>query len=305
MDTEIQKDTHTHDDITGKYDEMPTIALIYDFDGTLSPSNMQEYEFLRAIGIDDSRQFWNENDAMMKLHDATNVLCCMRLMIEKSRAAHIPITRSTFRSYGAGVELYTGVKEWFGHINRFGKRLGVQLHHYINSSGLKEMIEGTPIAKEFREIYACTFMYDENGVAVWPAVAVDFTAKTQFLFMINKGVSRVSDSYLINEYLPESERPQPFNRMIYFGDGFTDVPCMKLVKQYGGKSIAIYNRNVPYEQRKMLRNLVTGQRVDFACEGDYRADGELSGVVQTIIRKMKADYDFDQLAKQNRAPYSS
>ncbi|MBR5028838.1 MAG: haloacid dehalogenase-like hydrolase, partial [Bacteroidales bacterium] len=170
--------------------------------------------------------------------------------------------------------------------------------HYINSSGLREMIEGTPIAKKFKEIYACTFMY-EDGVAVWPAVAVDFTAKTQFLFMINKGISKISENYKVNRYVADDERPVPFSRMIYFGDGETDVPCMRLVKQKGGNSIAVYQkRNAT--KRRLAEQLVSEKRVNFACAADYLQNGEMYRIVETIIRKIRNSFDLQQLQQQNQ-----
>lgn len=273
----------------------PTIALIYDFDGTLSPMNMQEYDFLKAIGISDKAQFWAESQQQIEDQEASNVLSYMKLMIEKSHAAKKPINRDTFRGYGASVELFPGVKEWFKAINSYGARQGVKVEHYINSSGLKEMIEGTPIAKEFEEIYACSFMYDENGVACWPAVAVDFTAKTQFLFMINKGIRRISENYRVNEYLPDAERPVPFSHMIYLGDGETDIPCMKLVKQYGGRSIAVYNGERREEKRGILEKLIANDRVNYVCEADYRKDSNLFRTVGAIIRKIKAECDLEEI----------
>ena len=278
--------------------KQPTIALIYDFDGTLSPLNMQEYDFLKAIGIKDKAQFWQENTRLTEQYDANNVLCYMRLMILKAQAAGVSLKREQFREFGASIELYKGVGQWFDIIKELGKVNNVHVEHYINSSGLREMIEGTPIAKKFKEIYACSFMY-VDGVAVWPAVAVDFTTKTQFLFMINKGIARVSENYKINQYKPECERPVPFRHMIYFGDGDTDIPCMKLVKQHGGNSIAVYQpRN--RTKKANAERLVQSGRVNFACGADYSKGGEMYRIVEAIIRQIRSNFDFDQLQQQNR-----
>ena len=245
----------------------PTIALIYDFDGTLSPSNMQEYDFLKAIGIKDKKKFW---------------------------AAHVSIKRQQFVDFGKSIELYNGVREWFGLINELGKRVGVNIEHYINSSGLREMIEGTPIAKEFKEIYACSFMY-EDDVATWPSVAVDFTAKTQFLFMINKGISRISDNAKVNEYKPDEH-------MLYFGDGETDIPCMKLVKQQGGCSFAVYKpRNS--KKKAAAEKLVKEDRVNFVCQADYSKDSEIYTIVEAVINRIKYNYDFRTLEINNHKKF--
>lgn len=279
----------------------PIVALIYDFDGTLSPSNMQEYDFLKAIGIKDKTAFWKENDKMIKEHEASNILCYMKLMIDKARAAKVSIKREQFVDFGKSIELYKGVEEWFDLINQMGKNEGVTIQHYINSSGLKEMIEGTKIGKKFNQIYACSFMY-EDEVAVWPAVAVDFTAKTQFLFMINKGISSVSENYKVNQYVEEDKRPIPFKHMIYFGDGETDIPCMKLIKQQGGNSIAVYKpRNK--KKKQGAEKLVCDNRVNFACLADYSKGGEIYNIVEAIIKQIKSNFDFAELEKKNQRKF--
>ena len=163
----------------------PIIALIYDFDGTLSPKNMQEFGFIQAIGK-DPKGFWEQNIKLSEENDASGILCYMYLMLQKAKAENISLSRQSFRNFGKSVELFNGVKEWFALINNYGKNIGVTIEHYINSSGLTEMIEGSSIVREFKKIYACSFLYDVDGRAVWPAVAVDYTAKTQFLFKINK-----------------------------------------------------------------------------------------------------------------------
>ena len=275
----------------------PTIALIYDFDGTLSPSNMQEYDFLKAIEIKDKKKFWSENSKMVIDHNASNILCYMKLMLDKAKASHVSVKRQQFVDFGKSIELYKGVTEWFALINEIGKKNGVVIEHYINSSGLREMIEGTPIAKEFKEIYACSFMY-EDDVAVWPAVAVDFTAKTQFLFMINKGIKNVSENGKVNEYKPDEERAIPFQHMLYFGDGETDIPCMKLVKQQGGCSFAVYKpRNS--KKKKAAEKLVKEDRVNFVCQADYSKGSELFTIVETVIKKIKHIYDYRTLEIAN------
>lgn len=279
--------------------DKPTVALIYDFDGTLSPRNMQEYEFIKDIGIDDKNVFWAEVDALVKKHDASNVLCYMKLMIDKARAAGKSIRRQAFVEYGKHVELYNGVEEWFDLVDELAKEYDVIVEHYINSSGLREMIEGTRIASKFKHIYACSFLYNVDEIAEWPAVAVDFTAKTQFLFMINKGIVNISENSRVNEYKPEEERPVPFKHMIYFGDGETDVPCMRMVKQNGGNSIAIYNSAIPGKMQ-VAKKLIHENRVNFACDADYSKDGEIYHIVKAILSQIKSNFDFNQLEKQNQ-----
>lgn len=281
----------------------PVVALIYDFDGTLSPLNMQEYDFLKAISIKDKKKFWEENDRLVKEHNASNILCYMKLMLDKASAAHVSIRREQFVDFGKSIQLYNGVLEWFDEVNKLGNAIGVKIEHYINSSGLKEMIEGTPIAKKFKEIFACSFMYID-GVAKWPAVAVDFTTKTQFLFMINKGISSISENYKVNQYVEESKRPVPFKHMIYFGDGETDIPCMKLIKQQGGKSIAVYKPRVK-KKKQSAERLVQDKRVNFACAADYSKGGDIYNIVEAIIRQIKSNYDFSQMEIKNQRKFEN
>lgn len=269
----------------------PIVALIYDFDGTLSPGNMQEFGFIQAIGT-DTEKFWKTSNELSIKEDASGILCYMYNMIKEANYNNIRLTKESFRKFGNEIELYNGVKEWFKLINSYGKSIGLTVKHYINSSGLKEMIEGTPIAEEFENIYACSFLYDVNDVAYWPAVAVDYTAKTQFLFKINKGIAEVSDNTKINEYVKEEDRPVPFERMIYFGDGETDVPCMKMVKVHGGHSIAVYGDS---KKKATAMKLIREERVNFACKADYSKDKAIYKVVKRILDKIKADYDFNRL----------
>ena len=204
-----------------------TAALIYDFDGTLAPGNMQEYDFIPAVG-QSNREFWNDANSLAEEQDADMTLTYMAKMLEAARSRKLSLRREAFQESGRNIRLFPGVKEWFGRINAYAAARGVRVLHYINSSGLKEMIEGTPIASEFRKIYACSFLYDVDGIAYWPGVAVNYTNKTQFIFKINKGVESVSDCKLVNQYIEERERPVPFSRMIYVGDGTTDIPCCLL-----------------------------------------------------------------------------
>ena len=270
-----------------------TVALIYDFDGTLSPGNMQEFGFIQAIGKDKA-EFWAKNKKLSEDNDANGILTYMYLMIQAAKSNGISLRRESFKRFGENVELFDGVKEWFTLVNEYGKSIGLDIKHYINSSGLKEMIEGTPIAKEFENIYACSFLYDVDGIAYWPAVAIDYTAKTQFLFKINKGIKEVSDNKKINQYIPERERPIPFERMIYFGDGDTDIPCMKMIKEHGGHSIAVYASGNSAKKATALQ-LIKDNRVNFVCSADYRAGKEINMVVKRILDKIKADYEFQRL----------
>lgn len=278
--------------------KQPTIALIYDFDGTLSPGNMQEFGFIQAIGQTPA-EFWSKSNQVPEGQEVSSILSYMKLMIDEARKKGISLTRDSFVSFGRHIELYEGVRHWFSLINEYGRRHGVVIEHYINSSGQTELIEGTSIAHEFKKIFACSFWYDENGVAVWPAVAVDYTGKTQFLFKIAKGIMDISDNTKVNDSQKEDEKPIPFSHMIYFGDGTTDIPCMKIVKMFGGNSIAVFD---PHNQHQIdtARTLLKQDRVNFICEADYRIGGQMYEVVTTIIDKIKAENDFLTLQRKNR-----
>lgn len=276
----------------------PTVALIYDFDGTLSPGNMQEFGFIQAIGQTPD-EFWSKSNSVPDGQEVSSILSYMKLMIDEARKKGISLTRDSFVSFGKHIQLYEGVQQWFALINEYGRRHGVTIEHYINSSGQTELIEGTSIAKEFKKIFACSFWYDENGVAVWPAVAVDYTGKTQFLFKIAKGIMDISDNTKVNESQKEDDKPIPFSHMIYLGDGTTDIPCMKIVKMFGGNSIAVYSRE-NQRQQETARKLLKQDRVNFICEADYRVGGQIYEVVTTIIDKIKAENDFHALMRKNR-----
>ena len=273
----------------------PIVALIYDFDGTLSPGNMQEFGFIQAVGK-TPEEFWRLSDGIAISSDASNVLAYMKLMFDEAREKGIKLRKEDFMRFGQHIELFEGVREWFRLVNRYGAEHGVRVEHYINSSGLKEIICGSEIAPEFKHIFAGSFIYDEAGEAQWPGIAVDYTAKTQFLFKIQKGIFSSRDSKQVNASIAEDKKRIPFPHMIYFGDGETDVPCMKIVGMFGGHSIAVYN---PENERKKASafKLKRQGRVQFAVPAVYTADSSAFKVVCAIIDKIKADYVLHILSK--------
>ena len=273
----------------------PIVALIYDFDGTLSPGNMQEFGFIQAIEKSPEK-FWKMSDEIAIDQDASNILSYMKLMFDEARNKGIRLRKKDFQNFGRKVELFSGVKEWFQLTKRYGKEHGVTVEHYINSSGLAEIIEGTPIAGEFKRIFACSFLYDENGEAVWPGIAVDSTNKTQFLFKINKGIFSARDNKRLNSSMAEEKKRVPFTNMIYFGDGETDVPCMKIVSMFGGNSVAVY---APGNEKKraIAQRLKKQGRVRFTVPAQYTADSTAYRLVCAIIDKIKADTVLQQFSK--------
>ena len=264
----------------------PIVAIMYDFDKTLCTKDMQEYAFIPALGM-TSAAFWGEVNAMTDREEMDNILAYMFKMVEKAQEKKIPITRETFRKMGMQVEYFNGVQTWFERINEFGRQAGVRVEHYIVSSGIKEIIEGTEISEFFKKIYACEFLYDYNGSIQWPKFAVNYTAKTQFLFRINKGVLTIDSKSAdkLNRFTPENERPVPFRNMIYIGDGLTDVPCMKLVKSNGGQSIAVYDQEKGKDAAELLKK---SDRVNFIAPADYGPDSDIEVIVKAIIKKIQA-----------------
>lgn len=256
------------------------LAICYDFDGTLAYGSMQEYGFIEKLNMTPAA-FWAQANALAKEQLADNILAYMKLMSDYSTQKGLPFTRAEFQEYGATVPLFPGVEEWFNRINAYAATQDVEIKHYIISSGLKEMIEGTRIAGCFEQIYASCFMYDGQGNAIWPAVALNYTSKTQFLFRINKGCPDINDNDTINRPMKEEDKPIPFNHMIYIGDGDTDVPCMKMVKRWGGHSIAVYQ-----EDKNKAVQLVADGRVDIAAPGDYQPDTQVDVFVRAVIDKV-------------------
>jgi hypothetical protein len=272
----------------------PIIALMYDFDKTLSPKDMQEFSFIPDLGITNPNEFWTESNKLASDSDMSGINAYMYLMLKKARAEDISIKRDAFVKLGKEVELFKGVKTWFDRINTYAREKGATTEHYIISSGLKEIVEGTPIAKYFCQIYASSYYYNVDNIAVWPAQSVDYTAKTQYLFRINKGYLDVND-FSVNDYVIEDDRRVPFRNMIYIGDGFTDVPCMKLVKTYGGKSIVVYKPNSKTETAKKLIN---DNRADFMTSADYSKGKSLEKIVFNIVDSMVSQ---DKLCKAHKS----
>lgn len=272
------------------------VAIAYDFDGTLAPGNMQEHSFIPEIGM-TAKKFWNMAEQLAKSNEADSVLTYMNLMIRKASEAGVPIRKRDFMEYGKSVRLFKGVKVWFDRIDSYGREKRLKLEHYIISSGIQEMIVGTPIAARFAKIYASSFKYDANGVAEWPALAINFTTKTQYLFRINKGALEVYDNKVINEFVPMEDRPIPFKSMIFIGDGETDIPCFSLVKSLGGHSIAVYKPKTKGAKAK-AEKLIEDGRVNFVAPADYSADSGIDTIVKAVLDKIASDSELIFLGKQ-------
>ena len=270
----------------------PIVAIMYDFDKTLCTKDMQEYTFIPNVGL-TPKDFWKESNQLAKDKKMDAILAYMYLMIEKAHVARVSIRRDEFVKMGKDLQFFPGVVDWFKRINKIGDELGLSIEHYIISSGLHEIIEGSSIYKEFKDVFACEYLYDENDIACWPKNAVNYTTKTQFLFRINKGVLDISNDNDLNTYTPEDDRPVPFRNMIYIGDGLTDVPCMKLVKINGGYSIAVYQRG----KKNKVEDLITNNRVNFIEPADYSEGSDLDNTVNLILSKMSMVNDLTQKTK--------
>ena len=260
--------------------ERPIVAIMYDFDKTLCTKDMQDYSFIPSLGMTES-EFWSFANELGTNEHMDSVLAYMYAMVKMSKDKNIPILRQKLVDMGRNVELFSGVESWFERISDFGKEQGVQVEHYVISSGMKEIIEGTSISKYFKSIFACEFLYDENGNGIWPKTDVNYTNKTQFVYRINKGVLDVANDNDLNRSMPDNSKRVPFCNMIYIGDGLSDVPCMKMMKAYGGYSIAVYQ-----SRDSKVEDLLRNDRVDYIYPADYSAGTGLDTTVRNIIRKM-------------------
>ena len=274
-----------------KYKEdQPVVAICYDFDKTLSPDDMQAQGFIQSVGYGIS-DFWQESNGLAECNDMDQNLAYMFKMLDTAEG-HLLFTKDTLLQYGAQVRLFPGVMDWFRRIREYGEDHGVIVEHYIISSGLKEMIEGTAIANEFEKIYASTFYYNEKGVAKWPAQVVNYTNKTQFLFRIEKGVLDINDPGVNESFAPEDIRV-PFRNMIYIGDSDTDIPCMKLVTTYGGHSIGVYNSDT-LDKTKVYKMMREG-RIRYFAPADYSEGTQLDELVKTIIDRTATNEKLEEM----------
>lgn len=266
--------------------ELNRIALVYDFDGTLARGNLQETSFIPDIGM-TKEEFWNEVKTRTKHHDADEILVYMHLMLEKASAQGTKVTLEDLRRHGEEASLFPGLADgaWFKRINEHAAERDLALEHYIISSGIHEMIAGCPISSEFQQIFASKFIYIDE-MAAWPGVGINYTTKTQYLFRINKGIENHWDNTSINNYMPEAERPIPFNRMIFFGDGDTDIPTMKMLTYKGGHSVAVYNPEREDHDLSKIHRLISDGRVEFVAPADYKEKSQLDIIVKGILGRI-------------------
>ena len=264
------------------------MALIYDFDKTLSPKDMQEFHLLQSLGYSNPDEFWAKCEKISKKYNVDGILAYMYLMAIEDPE----MTKEKLVKEGNYIKYFKGVETWFARINDYALKYGIELEHYIISSGLKDIIEGTTIAKNFKKIYACSYYYDENGRALWPARAINYTVKTQYIFRINKGIFDETNDVDLNRSTKDEDKYIPYSRMIYFGDGLTDVPSMKVVAGFGGNTIAVFKRNK--DAKKLALDLFENKRATFMANADYSEGSKIDKITKGIIDKVAKEALLDE-----------
>ena len=271
----------------------PTIALMYDFDKTLCDQDMQNYTFIPNLGM-TPEEFWGKVESFRMKNYMEGILGYMYYSMYACKEKEIPFTKEYLRSTGKDIRFYKGVQNWFERINQYGESIGVNIEHYIISSGIKEIIEGCAISDEFKKIFACQYYFDESGQASWPKIAINYTQKTQYVFRISKGIYDETENKKVNDKM--RERIIPYENMIYFGDGITDIPCMTLIKKAGGISIAVYQKG----RKNQVTGLLLEDRVNYICPADYQEGGELDSLIKCIIQKMQLTHTLSLKYRQQR-----
>ena len=262
-------------------------ALIYDFDGTLARGYLQDRDFIPKVLEMPNKAFWREVKCITNREDADEILVYMHLMIEKAKERGKAVSKATLREHGKNADLYKGLRSgaWFDRIDSHAHGQGLCPEHYIISSGVEEMIRGCPIICKFRDVFASKFIYDK-GNAAWPGVAINYTTKTQYLFRINKGIDNHWNNDDLNKYMAEDERRIPFKRMIFIGDGFTDIPAMKMMTHQGGCAIAVYDPDRTERDLNKIHQLIADRRVDFVAPADYSKESQLDIIVKGVLSRI-------------------
>ena len=275
-----------------KSSEKPIIALMYDFDKTLSKSDMQDYGFIPALRMTPN-EFWGATGEFQAATGVERILSYMYTMVNLCKQKGIKLTREALNDMGKNIEYFNGVTTWFDRINAYGESLGVKIEHYIISSGTKEILEGCSIAKHFKYMFGCEFYFDPvTKEPVWPKLAINYTMKTQFIYRIRKGSFDLTDDTTINTKVENIRIP--YTNMIYLGDGMTDIPCMQLVQNNSGHSIAIYSD----KDEKALRKLLAEKRTNVCVKADYSKGSDLEKVIQSIIQTVAAESSLKAQSKE-------
>lgn len=259
-------------------DNETIVAIIYDFDKTLCDKDMQEYSFIPNLGMNPD-VFWKITNEFTAREKMDKILGCMYMMLNEAKKHNKVITKEYLYSLGSDINFFPGILTWFERINEYGEFLGLKIEHYIISSGLREIIKGTKISKYFKEVYACCFLYDERGEAIWPKMSVNYTAKVQFLSRINKGVLDISNDHELNMKMLDEDRRISTKNMIYLGDGITDIPSMRMTRENGGYAIAVYQN----DDKRIAENLLKDNRIDFYAKANYEENSEIDRLIKNIL----------------------
>ncbi len=267
----------------------PILAILYDFDSTLARSDMQNFGFIPALGMTPA-EFWGYTSEFSAKTHCERTLSYLYTMLACAKERNIKMTAAWLKELGANIEYYPGVEDWFERINKYGDDHGLKIEHYLISSGNKEIVDGCSIAKYFRKMYACEYLFDEKTKeAIWPKQVINFTQKTQYFFRISKGVYDANDDKGVNTHVEKHRIP--YGNIVYIGDGMTDVPAMLVVKSNGGRSIAVYEKG----KEEVVNHLVEDGRVNFACCADYRGGKDLDKIMKLIIEAVSIS---EQLGKK-------
>lgn len=270
---------------------------MYDFDETLAPGNMQEYAFIPNLKI-SADEFWNAAGEFSRKHNMDHVLAYMYMSIKFVKEKKLQISREDFYNQGREISFFDGVETWFQRINEYGEKLGLKVEHYVISSGLKEILDGTKIAKEFKRIFGCSFAYDDEGKEpIWASQVINYTSKTQYIYRVRKNrLDKLYDSHEINEYIGDRSSLLPYSNMIYIGDGETDVPCMKLVKEHGGNSVCVYNPNSE-NKKKIAEKLYRDGRVNFIARADYEDGTKIDCIIKDLLARIALNNKIESYSK--------
>ena len=260
------------------------MAICYDFDKTLSPDDMQAFTLIPSFGVDKD-VFWKGSEALAHDNLMDNNLAWMYELIRYSKFKKKSLKRDYFTAIGSNVPLYKGVDTWFDRVNKYAISRGIQVEHYIISSGLKEIIEGSKISKNFKRIYASSYLYSSDGVAEWPAQAVNYTNKTQYIFRIAKGFFEEYDER-VNNSTPENDLYIPYQNFVYIGDSATDIPCMRLVTSKGGYAIGVFDPDK--NNREKVYKLYNDHRINYYAPANYCAHGILFTYMKHIIDEISS-----------------
>lgn len=264
------------------YMDNKTVAFMYDFDETLSKGYMQDYSLIPLLD-EENKQFWENVNAVGKKENMDGVLAYLFVIMQKAKQKNISIDQQTLMSHGKSIEFFEGVEQWFDRINCYGKELGLNIEHYVISSGMKEIIEGSSIAKYFKKIFACSYCYDENGIPYWPKQAVNYTNKTQYIYRIRKNeMDDLNNSASVNDLVDEGKK-LPYRHMVYLGDGMTDIPCMKLIKSKGGFSVCVFNPELQ-KAKNTAKKIFGDGRVNFIAPADYRDNSKLDTMIKSLLK---------------------